>query len=135
MKMQLSPPIGLGRARNEHVICMPTRIAAQFAEQVINDATDAAAAIAVREREKLRVESDAHFSPRLVVTLGVVSDPGRWPARRSPGGDAALWVAGAVLFLALAALVFGGSRAPGLTMLVLCALAAILAALGSALLV
>jgi hypothetical protein len=65
----------------------------------------------------------------------VVSDPGRWPARRSPGGDAALWVAGAVLFLALAALVFGGSREPGVTMLVLCVLAAILAALGSALLV
>jgi hypothetical protein len=65
----------------------------------------------------------------------VVSDPGRWPARRSPGGDAALWVAGAVLFLSLAALVFGGSREPGPTMLVLCVMAAILAALGAALLV
>ena len=38
----------------------------------------------------------------------MVSDPARWPARRSAGGDAALWVACALLFLALAALVFGG---------------------------
>lgn len=64
-----------------------------------------------------------------------MSDPARWPARRSPGGDAALWVAGVVLFLALAALVLGGSREPGTTMLALCVLAAILAAVGSALLV
>src|SRR5207302_8874868 len=119
----------------EHLVGMAARIAPQLSEQVINDATDTTRAVAVRKREKLRVQGDAHLPPRLVVTLGVVSDPGRWPARRSPGGDAALWVAGAVLFLALAALVFGGSREPGLSMLVLCVLAAILAALGSVLLV
>jgi hypothetical protein len=44
-------------------------------------------------------------------------------------------VAGALLFLALAALVLGGSREPGAGMLVLCGVAAILAALGSVLLV
>ena len=58
-----------------------------------------------------------------------------WPARRSLGGDAALWVAGALLFLALAAVFLGGSREPGASMLLLCALAAILAAAGIVLLV
>ena len=64
----------------------------------------------------------------------MVSDPARWPARRSAGGDAALWIACALLFLALAALVFGGSREPGAAMLVLCALAALLAVAGAVLL-
>jgi hypothetical protein len=58
-----------------------------------------------------------------------------WPARRSRGGDAAAWVAGVVLFFALAALVLGGSRDPGVSMLLLCGLAAALAALGLVLLV
>jgi hypothetical protein len=65
----------------------------------------------------------------------VLSDSARWPARRSLGGDAALWVAGGLLFVALATLVFGGSREPGATMLLLCIVAALLAALGMALLV
>jgi hypothetical protein len=65
----------------------------------------------------------------------LVSDPARWPARRSPGGDAALWIAIALLFLALAALVFGGSREPGLTMFSLCLVAAVLAAMGGGLLI
>jgi hypothetical protein len=43
-------------------------------------------------------------------------------------------VAGLLLFLALAALVFGGSRQPGMTMLLLSILAAILAAAGTVLL-
>ena len=58
-----------------------------------------------------------------------------WPARRSLGGDAALWVAGGLIFLALAAVFLGGSRDPGANMLLLCALAAILAAAGIVLLV
>src|SRR2546428_8954222 len=61
--------------------------------------------------------------------------PERFPARRSGGGEAALWVAGGLLFLALAALVFGGSRQPGTIMLLLCVLAAILAAAGTGVLV
>jgi hypothetical protein len=64
-----------------------------------------------------------------------VSDVTRWPARRSAGGDAALWVAGALLFVALAALVFGGSREPGLAMLGLVILAAVLGGMGAVLLV
>jgi hypothetical protein len=58
-----------------------------------------------------------------------------WPPRRSRGGDAAVWVAGVVLFVALATLVLGGSRDPGPNMLLLCGLAAVLAALGLGLLV
>jgi hypothetical protein len=58
-----------------------------------------------------------------------------WPVRRSLGGDAALWVAGGLLFLALAAVFLGGSREPGLSMLLLCALAVVLAAAGIALFV
>jgi Bacterial PH domain len=58
-----------------------------------------------------------------------------WPVRRSLGGDAALWVAGGLLFLALAAVFLGGSREPGASMLLLCAVAAILAAAGTVLLV
>jgi hypothetical protein len=46
-----------------------------------------------------------------------------------------LWVAGLLLFVALAALVLGGSREPGAGMLVLVVLAAVLASTGSALLV
>ena len=64
----------------------------------------------------------------------MVSDPTRWPARRSAGGDAALWVAGALLFLALAALVLGGSREPGAAMVILCFIAAVLAFAGALLL-
>ena len=59
----------------------------------------------------------------------------RWPARRSAGGDAALWVAAVLLFLAVAALVLGGSREPGLGMLLMCALAAALALAGTVLLI
>lgn len=59
----------------------------------------------------------------------------RWLARRSAGGDAALWVAGTLIFLGLAALVLGGSREPGAGMLVMCVLAAVLAGMGSVLLV
>jgi hypothetical protein len=44
-------------------------------------------------------------------------------------------VAGALLFVALAALVLGGSREPGAGMLLLCVLAAVLAVVGSVLLV
>ncbi|MCA1644936.1 MAG: DUF1648 domain-containing protein [Chloroflexi bacterium] len=55
--------------------------------------------------------------------------------RRSAGGDAAIWVAGALLFVAVAVLVLGGSREPGLGMLLMCVLAAVLAAIGSVLLV
>jgi len=51
-----------------------------------------------------------------------------WAARRSPGGDAAVWVAGVLLCFALAAVLFGGSREVGPSMLLLCALAAVLAA-------
>jgi hypothetical protein len=62
-----------------------------------------------------------------------VSDSAAWPARRSAGGEVALWVAGFVLFAALAALVFGGSREPGLGMVLLCAVGAVLFAAGAAL--
>jgi len=55
--------------------------------------------------------------------------------RRSRGGDAALWVAGLLLFLALAALVLGGSRQPGMAMLWLCIGAVVLAAAGTFLLI
>jgi hypothetical protein len=65
----------------------------------------------------------------------MVSDPTRWPARRSRGGDLAIWVAGLLLFVALAALVFGGSREPGAGMVVLAIAAALLAACGTLLLV
>jgi Bacterial PH domain len=58
-----------------------------------------------------------------------------WPARRSRGGDAAVLVAGAVLIVAVVVLVLGASRDPGTSMLVLCTLSAVLAGLGSALLV
>jgi hypothetical protein len=76
---------------------------------------------------------DAHCALR--DTLVVVSDPARWPARRSRGGDAAIWVAGLLLFVALAALVFGGSREPGTGMVMLAVIAVVLAALGALLLV
>lgn len=46
-----------------------------------------------------------------------------------------MWVAGGLLFVALASLVFGGSRQPGPAMLLMCVLAAILAAAGAVLLV
>src|SRR5258708_34622417 len=52
-----------------------------------------------------------------IATLQGLSD--RWPARRSLGGDAALWVASALLFLAVAAFVLCGSREPGLGMLLM----------------
>jgi Protein of unknown function (DUF1648)/Bacterial PH domain len=68
-----------------------------------------------------------------LATLPGVSD--RWPARRSAGGDAALWVASVLLFLAVAALVLGGSREPGVGMLLMCVLAAVLALAGTVLLV
>jgi hypothetical protein len=58
-----------------------------------------------------------------------------WPRRRSLGGDAAPWVAGALLFFALAAVFLGGSREPGASMLLLCTLAALLGAAGIVLLV
>jgi hypothetical protein len=45
-----------------------------------------------------------------------------------------VWVAAALLFVALAALVLGGSREPGVPMVILCALAAVLAAGGVVLL-
>ena len=80
------------------------------------------------EASSLRVYSVGHLA-----TLDALSD--RWPARRSAGGDAALWVAFALLFLAIAALVLGGSREPGVGMLLMCVLAAVLAALGNLLLV
>ncbi len=51
------------------------------------------------------------------------------------GGDAALWVASGLLFLAVAAFVLGGSREPGLGMLVMCMLAAALGGIGLVLLV
>ena len=56
-----------------------------------------------------------------------------WPARRSRGGDLALWVASAVLFLGVAMLVLGGSREPGIPMVVLCTLAVVLLILGGGL--
>jgi hypothetical protein len=59
----------------------------------------------------------------------------RFPVRRSRGGDAALWVAGLLLFLAVAALVLGGSREPGMGMLWLCVGATVLAAAGTFLLI
>jgi hypothetical protein len=59
----------------------------------------------------------------------------RFPVRRSRGGDAALWVAGLLLFLAVAALVLGGSRQPGMGMLWLCVGATVLAAAGTFLLI
>jgi Bacterial PH domain len=59
----------------------------------------------------------------------------RFPVRRSRGGDAALWVGGVLLFLALAALVLGGSREPGMAMLWLCIGATVLAAAGTLLLI
>jgi hypothetical protein len=46
-----------------------------------------------------------------------------------------VWIAALLLFGAVASLVFGGSREPGPTMLTLCVVAAVLAALGSVLLV
>jgi Bacterial PH domain/Protein of unknown function (DUF1648) len=58
-----------------------------------------------------------------------------WPARRSLGGDAAVWVAIALLFLTLAAVFLGGSRETGTSMLLLCALAALLGTAGTVLLV
>jgi hypothetical protein len=61
--------------------------------------------------------------------------PKTWPARRSFGGDAALWIAGALFFVALAAVFLGGSREVGTGMLLLCALAVVLAATGFVLLV
>jgi hypothetical protein len=54
--------------------------------------------------------------------------------RRSAGGDAALWIASALLFIAVAALVLGGSREPGVGMLLTCVLAAVLGGLGLVLL-
>src|SRR5439155_12810848 len=59
----------------------------------------------------------------------------RFPVRRSRGGDAALWLAGLLLFLALAALVLGGSRQPGSAMLWLCLGALVLAAAGTFLMI
>jgi hypothetical protein len=58
-----------------------------------------------------------------------------WPPRRSPGGDAAVWVAGALLFLAVAAVFVGSAAEPGGRMLLLCGVAAMLAAAGVVLLV
>jgi hypothetical protein len=68
-----------------------------------------------------------------IATLGGLSD--RWSARRSLGGDASLWVASALLFLGVAAFVLGGSREPGLGMLLMCILAVALAGSGIVLLV
>jgi hypothetical protein len=62
-----------------------------------------------------------------------VSD--RFPVRRSRGGDAAVWVALVLVFLALATLVLGGSRQPSLAMLGLCIASVILAAAGTFLLI
>src|SRR5258708_39873508 len=61
-----------------------------------------------------------HGSPRRmfargrarIATLQGLSD--RWLARRSLGGDASVWVASGLLFLAVAAFVLGGSREAGL---------------------
>jgi hypothetical protein len=61
-----------------------------------------------------------------------VSD--RFPALRSRGGDLALPAAGVTLFVAVVALVLGATRQPGIQMLVLCTLAAILGAAGALLL-
>ncbi|MGI9149514.1 MAG: PH domain-containing protein [Chloroflexota bacterium] len=58
-----------------------------------------------------------------------------WPAQRSVGGDAAVWVASGLLCLALVAVLVGGSREPGVSLLLLCALAVILAGAGCVLLV
>src|SRR6185312_14305978 len=55
-----------------------------------------------------------------------VSD--RFPALRSRGGDLAVPAAGVLLVLGLATLILGATRDPGLPMLLLCALAAILGA-------
>ncbi len=51
------------------------------------------------------------------------------------GGDAAVWVASALLFLALAAVFFGGSHEVGTSMLLMCVVAVILAGAGSMLFV
>ena len=59
----------------------------------------------------------------------------RFPVRRSRGGDAALWVAGLLLFLAVAALVLGGSREPSMAMLGLCIGATVLGLAGTFLLI
>jgi hypothetical protein len=114
---------------------MAARVARQLGQQVVDDAADPATAIALGEGQQLGVQGDAHRMKRLVVTLGVVSDHAGWPARRSTGGDAAAWVAGALLFVALAALVFGGSREPGLAMVALCVVGAVLGAAAAVLLV
>jgi hypothetical protein len=73
------------------------------------------------------------YSVHQLATLQGLSD--RWLARRSLGGDAALWVASGLLFLAVAAFVLGGSREPGLGMLLMCMLAAGLGGIGLVLLV
>ncbi len=56
-----------------------------------------------------------------------------WPARRSTGGDAALWASGGVAVLALAVLVLAATREPGGGMLVGALTALVLAALATAL--
>jgi len=74
-----------------------------------------------------------HLPTAWIATLQGLSD--RWSARRSLGGDAALWVASGLLFLGVAAFVLGGSREPGLGMLLMCVVAAALAGAGLVLLV
>lgn len=57
-----------------------------------------------------------------------------WPARRSTGGDAALWVACALLACGVLALLVGATREVGSSMLLLSMAAAVLLAAGGALL-
>lgn len=70
-----------------------------------------------------------------VVTLAKMSQAARWAARRSQGGDVALWVASVILFVAVAMLVLGGSREPGMAMVLLCTIAVVLLIVGGGLLV
>ncbi|GAC1321772.1 MAG: hypothetical protein NVSMB2_18760 [Chloroflexota bacterium] len=57
-----------------------------------------------------------------------------FPARPSRGGDTALWVASILLFFGLAMLILGGSREPGVPMVVLCTTAVVLLIVGGGLL-
>src|SRR5215216_2883328 len=102
------------RRGREDVECVSARVAPEFDQQVIDDATDSASSIAFVKREQLGVQGDLHTRvkvqspvPSARLPSGMVSDPARWPARRSPGGDASVWIAAVLLFGALAALVFG----------------------------
>lgn len=70
-----------------------------------------------------------------VATLAKMAHGAGWAARRSQGGDIALWIASVILFVAVAMLVLGGSREPGMAMVLLCTVAVVLLFLGSGLLI